>query len=124
MPVAYGDGLADRVRALAPDGVAAALDCVGTDEALDVSLGLVDDRARVLTIAAQARAPELGIRALAGADPASKAFRDDARAGLLRLAGEGLLEVPVARTYPLAEAVAAAEHLRGGHPGGKLALVP
>ncbi len=39
-PVAYGDGLEQRVRDLAPDGVAAALDCVGTDEAVDVSLAL------------------------------------------------------------------------------------
>ena len=37
----YGPGLADRVRALAPDGVDAAIDTVGTDEAVDVSLELV-----------------------------------------------------------------------------------
>src|SRR6266542_2014078 len=38
IPVAYGDGLAERVRAAAPAGVGAALDLVGTDEAIDVSL--------------------------------------------------------------------------------------
>ena len=43
-PVVYGDGLADRLRATAPDGFAAALDTVGTDEAVDVSLELVADR--------------------------------------------------------------------------------
>ena len=36
-PVVYGDGLADRLRAAAPDGFAAALDTVGTDEAGDVT---------------------------------------------------------------------------------------
>src|SRR4029077_19147716 len=35
VPVTYGSGLADRVRAAAPDGVTAALDLVGTDEAVD-----------------------------------------------------------------------------------------
>ena len=34
-PTTYGEGLVDRVRALAPDGVDAAIDCVGTDEAVD-----------------------------------------------------------------------------------------
>ena len=123
-PVAYGDGLADRVRAAAPDGVVAALDCVGTDEAVDVSLELVADRDRVVTIAAKERADADGFRALAGAMPASTAFRDGVRAELLRLADAGELEVPVARTYPLADAVAAARFLQQGHPGGKLALLP
>ena len=48
MPVAYGDGLLDRVRELAPDGVDAAVDAVGTDEALDVSLALVADREQIV----------------------------------------------------------------------------
>ncbi|HEX6934102.1 MAG TPA: NADP-dependent oxidoreductase, partial [Streptosporangiaceae bacterium] len=46
-PVAYGPGLAARVGAVAPGGVTAALDLVGTDEAVDVSLELVADRARI-----------------------------------------------------------------------------
>jgi NADPH:quinone reductase len=46
------------------------------------------------------------------------------RARLIALAGKGQLVVPVARTFPLAEAVAALELLQGGHPGGKLALLP
>ncbi len=62
-PVVYGDGLLERVRALAPDGVDAALDLVGTDEAMDVSLALVPDRARVATIADFAAAPQEGIAA-------------------------------------------------------------
>ena len=33
----YGPGLLERVRALAPDGVDAAIDGVGTPEAFDVS---------------------------------------------------------------------------------------
>ena len=123
-PVTYGDGLEQRVRDLAPDGVAAALDCVGTDEAVDVSLALVADRARIVTIAAMGRAEADGIRVIAGAIPQSQAYRDGVRADLIRLADEGRLEVPMAHTFPLERAVEAAELLRGQHPGGKLALVP
>src|SRR3954470_21873610 len=46
-PVRYGDGLAGRGRELAPEGVTAAVDAVGTDEALEVSLALVPDRKRI-----------------------------------------------------------------------------
>ena len=123
-PVAYGDGLEDRVREAAPEGVAAALDCVGTDEAVDVSLALVPDRDRVLTIAATRRGAELGIRVIGGDLPDSAAYRDRARAELVRLAVEGRLQVPMAGTYPLEQALDAARLLQGRHPGGKLALVP
>jgi NADPH:quinone reductase len=124
LPVAYGDGLEQRVRDAAPDGVAAALDCVGTDEAVDVSLALVPDRDRIVTIAAAHRAAAEGIRAIAGAIPASAAYRDSVRADLIRLAADGQLEVPVARTYPLVDALEAVDVVLGQHPGGKLALLP
>ena len=124
VPVAYGAGLEQRVREAAPEGVVAALDCVGTDEAVGVSLALVPDRARIVTIAAAQRATSDGITAIGGAMPASQAYRDSVRPELVRLAGEGRLVVPVARTFPLADAVAAAELLMGQHPGGKLVLQP
>ncbi|MBB3325748.1 quinone oxidoreductase family protein [Microlunatus antarcticus] len=123
-PVAYGPGLADRVRRAAPSGIAAALDSVGTDEAVDVSLELVPDRERIVTIAAAGRAQADGIRMIGGAMPASAAFRDRVRADLIALAAGGDLVVPMARTFPLAEARAALDLLRGEHPGGKLALIP
>src|SRR6478752_2154239 len=50
-PMAYGPGLQERVGEAAPEGIAAAVDCVGTDDALEVSLALVSDRARIVTIA-------------------------------------------------------------------------
>ena len=112
------------MRELAPDGVAAALDAVGTDEAVDASLALVPDRGRIVTIAAFARAQQDGFRVIGGAMPASAAFRDAARARLIALAATGDLVVPVARTFPLADAVEALTLLQTGHPGGKLALVP
>ena len=122
--VAYGDGLEARLRDLAPSGIDVALDCVGTDEAVDVSLALVADRTRIVTIAAFGRAASDGIQAVGGAQPASKAFRDSVRQRLIELAASGQLVVPVARTFPLAQAKEAAEVLESQHPGGKLALLP
>ena len=124
IPVRYGTGLADRVRALVGDDVVASLDAVGTDEAIDVSLELVADRNRVVTIAAAARAAAEGILAIAGSQPASARFRDEIRGELVALAQNGDLVVPVAQTFPLHEAPAALALLAEGHPGGKLALIP
>jgi len=125
-PVAYGDAarVQREVAELAPEGIAAALDCVGTDEAVDVSLVLVAERSRIVTIAAKDRAAAEGIIAIGGAMPASKVFRDEARARLIELAGEGKLVVPIARTFPFSEAPEALKFLSTGHPGGKLALLP
>ncbi|MCI1019957.1 NADP-dependent oxidoreductase [Microbacterium sp. C5A9] len=124
VPVRYGPGLADRVRALAGEDVVVSLDAVGTDEAIDVSLELVADRSRIVTIAAPARAAAEGILAIAGSQPASARFRDQIRGELVALAQNGDLVVPVARTFPLDEAPAALALLAEGHPGGKLALIP
>jgi len=125
-PVVYGDGLEERVRALFPDGVDIALDAVGTDEAVDTSVALVADRARIASINAFQRGGELGITLLGsgpGADPGN-AIRMGARAELLELAGSGRLEVLIGATFPLAQAAAALELIGGGHPGGKIILLP
>lgn len=126
VPVAYGHGLADRVRAAAPGGVTAAIDLVGTDEAVDVSVELVADRRRIATIAAFDRAPGLGIQLLGGgpgADPGADT-RAAARTKLTGAAAAGALRVIVTRTYPLAEAAAAHREIMGGHTTGKIVLLP
>jgi len=124
LPIAYGPGLAERATEAAQGPIAAALDTVGTDEAIDVSLELVPDRLRIVTIVAAQRAQQEGFHAVFGAQPESQAFRDSVRGPLLELAGSGRLQVPMARTYPLADAPEALAFLKEGHPGGKLALLP
>ncbi|MCG7416716.1 NADP-dependent oxidoreductase [Microbacterium sp. ACRRU] len=124
LPVAYGDGLAERVLEAAGGApIAAAWDAAGTDEALAVSLALVAERDRVVTIVSPQHAETHGILWIAGARPESARFRDIARARVLELAASGDLEVPVARTYPLADAPEAVRFVMQGHPGGKVALL-
>ena len=125
-PVTYGDGLTERIRALAPGGVDAAIDAVGSDEAIDSSVALVADRSRVVTIAGFQRAGELGLKAL-GAGPGADAgteIRAAARLELVRQAEAGKLRVVVAATYPLTEAAAAHRELAAGHAHGKIVLIP
>ena len=121
--VAYGTGLEERVRALAPDGVTAAIDTVGTAEAIDVSLALVSDRGRIATTAAFDRAQKEGFRLVGARNPASGPFRARIRPQLIQLASEGSLQVPVGRTFPFAQAPDALALLMGPHPEGKLALI-
>ena len=125
IPVSYGPGLAGRVRAAAPGGITAAADLAGTGEAIDVSLELVADRARIATVAGFARGFAERIKVLGGApgaDPGTR-IRDAARRELTRRAGDGSLRVFVAATYPLTAVADAHRASMTGHPGGKLALV-
>jgi NADPH:quinone reductase len=124
-PVSYGPGLADRVRKLAPDGVDAAIDAAGTDEAIDTSLELVADRTRIATIAAASRGIKERILVLGGgpgADPGTE-IRDAARLDLVGLVRAGQLRVIVAQTFDLVDAAAAHRASLTNHSAGKLILV-
>ncbi|GAA1828119.1 NADP-dependent oxidoreductase [Luedemannella flava] len=115
VPVAYGPGLVDRVRAVAPDGVDAALDAAGP-EALYASAELVRDRGRVRTMVSDEAALELGIPALTPA-------RSGARlADLVRLTLRGDLRLHLRRVYPLRDAADAHRDLATGHGRGKIVL--
>jgi len=122
-PVEYGPGLLDRVRAAAPEGVAAAVDTVGSDEAGDVSLALVTDRDRVVTIADAPRAKADGYVFVGSSNPASGPYRARARGRILNLAQDGDLVVPLAETFRFPDAPAAFAALTSRHPPGKLALL-
>ena len=125
-PVAYGDGLLDRVRELAPDGVDAAVDTVGSQEALDVSLALVADRDRIASIANFAGGAEAGIKLLGGgpgADPGTE-IRSAAKSELADLVAAGRFKVIVDRTFPLADVADAHAYQASGHATGKVVLIP
>ncbi|WP_442815140.1 NADP-dependent oxidoreductase [Streptomyces sp. NBC_01298] len=112
-PVEYGDGLAERVRALAPDGVTVVADFVGG--VLDTTLAVLAEGGRHASIADHTVLGSGGqwmwVRPV-GADLAE----------LGRLADAGQLTVTVAETFPLAELAAAFELSQKGHAAGKIVL--
>jgi NADPH2:quinone reductase len=123
VPVDYGPGLEERVRAAAPGPVTAALDTVGTDEAIDVSLFAVADRTRIVTIAAPRRAKSDGLQWIGGSNPKSGPYRASQRSRLLQMAARGEITVRIATTFSINDAPSAVAALMGKHPYGKLALV-
>ncbi|MFD0689144.1 NADP-dependent oxidoreductase [Actinomadura fibrosa] len=111
-PVVYGDGLADRVRALAPGGVTAAIDLYGTETVHAArELGVPD--ARICTIAAQVD----GVKPANGADAAPGALEE-----IARLVAAGQLRVPIAASFPIEQIRAAVELQAGRHVHGKVVI--
>jgi enoyl reductase len=128
-PVAYGDGLLERVREAAPDGVTVVLDCAGTDEAIDVSLELVADRDRIATIVRGPDAASFGIRAFSGGSPTplseqELAWRAEALGATVELLAAGDFVIELGPELPLAEAAQAHELMESGAASGKIVLIP
>lgn len=126
--VAYGDGLVDRVRAAAPQGVTAAIDAAGTDEAIEASLELVADHHRIATLVRGRDAAGLGIRAFSGGSPEpltaqQQAWRTEAVPVTLALLAAGRFSVELGPSFPLADAAEAHRAIERG-VDGKITLVP
>ncbi|MFF1902458.1 NADP-dependent oxidoreductase [Kitasatospora sp. NPDC058218] len=117
IPVSYGDGLVERVRAVAPQGVDAAFDAAGRG-ALEASVEVVADRDRIGTVVDHATAQRLGLRVL-------RAQRTAARlAELVELWEAGGLRLEIADTFPLERAADAHRMVGTGHVRGKVVLTP
>ncbi|NJP15298.1 MULTISPECIES: NADP-dependent oxidoreductase [Streptomyces] len=113
-PVAYGDGLAERVGRLAPEGVDAVLDFVGGD-AVDVSLGLVHSPERLASIVDPEAVAKGGHYVWVRPDAADLT-------DLAELVDQGKLTVFVDRVFPLEQAAEAWRLSSQGHTRGKLVL--
>ncbi|PBC86115.1 NADPH:quinone reductase [Streptomyces sp. 2224.1] len=113
-PVTYGDGLADRVRALAPQGVDAAVDFVGGG-VVEVSQELLKDRSRVASIADGEVKDKGGHMVWVRPDTADLT-------ALGALADAGKLSVPVEAILPLSEAAEAFRRSMAGRARGKIVL--
>jgi NADPH:quinone reductase-like Zn-dependent oxidoreductase len=115
-PTTYGDGLVDRVRELAPDGVDRALDTAGRGALPDL-IEIAGSPDNVLTIA-DPSAAEHGVRLTSG----MRSF--EALGQAAQLFEEGKLTMPVAQAFPFEQAPEAHRLSEGGHVRGKLVLVP
>ncbi|POM22839.1 Quinone oxidoreductase 1 [Actinomadura rubteroloni] len=118
VPVAYGEKLAERVREVAPDGIAGALDLAGAGSLAEL-LDLTGSADRVLTIA-DASAAESGVRFVAA--PAEEISRLLGAAA--ELVADGHVTLTVSHAYPLAEAADAHRESQTGHARGKLVVLP
>jgi NADPH:quinone reductase-like Zn-dependent oxidoreductase len=119
VPVAYGDGVEQRIRDAAGGGVDALVDTFGGGYVdLAVALGVAPDR--IDTIADFAAAQRHGTKTdgnMAGA-------RAEVLAEVAGLIESGRLDVPIARTYPLADVRDAYRELEQRHTLGKIVLIP
>ncbi|MEV4435723.1 NADP-dependent oxidoreductase [Streptomyces sp. NPDC049585] len=115
-PVTYGDGLADRVRALAPEGVHAVMDFVGDGAAATTPQLAAEGGARLVSIADPETATALGGRLLW--------VRPDATdlTALAHLAEAGVLTVEVAEVFPLEKTADAQRLSAQGHTRGKIVV--
>ncbi|HKG49012.1 MAG TPA: NADP-dependent oxidoreductase [Actinomycetales bacterium] len=117
VPTTYGEGLVERVRKLAPQGVDAVLDTAGKGSVPQL-VQLVDEPAQVVSIA-DFNAPQHGARVTSG----GKERAGYALGEAVRLHGEGRYAVEVERTFPLADGAEAHRVSEGGHVRGKLVLL-
>ncbi|MGW1181774.1 NADP-dependent oxidoreductase [Streptomyces drozdowiczii] len=113
-PVAYGDGLADRLRALAPDGIDAAFDTVGGD-ALRASAETLAPDGRLASIV------DTEVFSYGGRYAFVRPDADDL-AHLAELAEQGIVTVHVDRVFPLAETAAAQRLNAEGRTRGKIVV--
>ncbi|MEI7030546.1 NADP-dependent oxidoreductase [Streptomyces pratensis] len=119
IPVAYGDGLVERVRELAPQGVDAVFDAAGRG-ALPGSVELRGGTTERIVTIADGDAAKLGVAfSSGGGGPSAERLAENAR-----LAAAGELRVEVAQVFPLADAASAHALSEGGHVRGKLVLLP
>lgn len=115
IPVVYGEGLVDRLREAASDGITAAFDTHGGTETIDAALELGVEISRVNTIAAR------GYRDAEGAGSVDCSRDDLAALGALIAGGE--VTVPIDSVYPIERAAEAYEYLMAGHVRGKVIVV-
>jgi len=118
IPVAYGDGVADRIRSAAGK-VNAFIDTFGADYVqLAIELGV--EPSRIDTIVRFDAVAEYGVKAEGSAAGSSAAVL----AELAELIAAGQLEVPIAATFPLDRVQDAYRRLESGHIRGKIVLLP
>ncbi|MFI1436996.1 NADP-dependent oxidoreductase [Streptomyces lydicus] len=114
-PVAYGPGLADRVRALAPEGITAATDLFGREAAeTALALGVAPER---ISVVADGPAPPPGVR---------KTGALDAGPGTLERIADaihsGEITVPIAATFPVEQIWEAVTTQAERHVHGKIVV--
>jgi NADPH:quinone reductase-like Zn-dependent oxidoreductase len=119
VPVTYGEGQAARIREAAGASIDAFIDTFGSGY-VDLAIELGVSPERINTIIDNDAVQRLGVKAQGTHAIASAPLLGQ----LADLVAEGRLEIPVARTYPLAQVRDAFEELAARHTHGKIVLLP
>ncbi len=118
-PISYGDGLADRLKAAAPDGIDAFIDLFGPEYVqLAVDLGIPPQR--IETIISRQKAQEVGAKNEGSGDASTTEVLSE----MAELVASGQIEIPIAATYPLDKVRDAYAELEQRHTRGKIVLIP
>lgn len=117
VPVRYGPGLTDRLRAAAPAGIDAFIDTFGQGN-VDAAIELGVAPHRINTIADGRAVARHGVRHEAQED----AFTPQVVAELAALVARGLLVVPINTVYPLEQVGDAYRQVQTRHTRGKIVL--
>ena len=118
VPVAYGDGVAERIRQAAGK-VDAFIDTYGA-EYVELALELGVEPSRIDTIANFEAVARFGVKG----DGSAAGSSASVLAELATLIAAGELEVPIAATFPLDQVQDAYRRLAEGHLLGKIVLLP
>ena len=119
IPVTYGDGVEDRIRAASGGKVDAFVDTFGGGY-VELALKLGVAPSRIDTIIDFAAAAKYGVKTEGNHEAATA----DVLAQLAGLLASGHLEIPIAKVYPLAEVRDAYRELEQRHTRGKIVLEP
>jgi len=119
IPVAYGDGLAERLREAAPEGIDAFIDLFGP-EYVQLAADLGIDHDRIETIISFEKAAQIGARA----EGSGTASTPEVLTEMAGLVASGAIEVPIAATFPLEQVAEAFALLEQRHTRGKIVLIP
>jgi NADPH2:quinone reductase len=119
IPVEYGDGLAERLRAAAPNGIDAFIDLFGPDYLqLAVDLGVAPER--IETIISFAKAADIGAKTEGSMDASTPEVLSE----MADLIVNGAIDFEIAASYPLDRVADAYEQLEQRHTRGKIVLLP
>jgi NADPH:quinone reductase-like Zn-dependent oxidoreductase len=119
VPEAYGEGQAERIREAAGGSIDAFIDTFGGGY-VDLAIGLGVAPKRINTIIDYEAVARLGVNAQGTHAVATAPLLQQ----LVGLVADGSLEIPIARTYPLADVRDAFRELAARHTRGKIVLLP
>jgi NADPH:quinone reductase-like Zn-dependent oxidoreductase len=119
IPVDYGDGVVERISEASHGPIDAFIDTFGGGYIkMAIGMGVAPDR--INTVVDRAAAAEYGTKL----DGSATAATAEVLAELAELIADGRLEIPIAKTYPLAQVREAYRDLEQRHTLGKIVLEP